>query len=266
MHGGANEGAGLEAVIAVARPWMRPDGPDDAETIVPLLGLLDELRTALPWVIEPDTSTRCPLGMTSVWSKSLFAALVAGPALAALSGEEAPTSSPVLVFVDGKPTAMRCSAPPRFAGEPAFDGFSRYVETILCPTVLCLSEASGLGPRLFWSNAATMLAYLWESWSKIPMSAERAVRMRREVLDAPVLPGSTRPNPFCDHIRYVPSSAPGYETGTRQRRICCLRDRLGQSLCASCPKISATERDALLVRASKAKEPGSVTVSSRRPR
>ena len=51
--------------------------------------------------------------------------------------------------------------------------------------------------------------------------------------------------PLYHHVDYVrtglASSPP-----TRRRRLCCLRDRLGQPLCVSCPKIAPAARDALL--------------------
>lgn len=75
--------------------------------------------------------------------------------------------------------------------------------------------------------------------------AERAAGLRAALFLAPHLAGYGAPNPLRDEISYVATPVPEYPT-MRRRRICCLRDRLGQPLCASCPKITAEARDAVL--------------------
>ena len=94
-------------------------------------------------------------------------------------------------------------------------------------------------------HAAAMLAYLCERWDALPPVAGRSAELRTALFHHHRLPGSADTNPLAGQISYLATPVPEYPT-LRRRRLCCLRDRLGQPLCASCPKITAEARDATL--------------------
>lgn len=158
----------------------------------------------------------CRLAAVSEWSLYLFAGLVSGLALLSLRGGALP-ADPLIATGGSRPSALVLTL-----GGPG--GAAASLEGSLTPAVERLARQSGLAPRLYWSNAANMLAFLCEAWEGRPGLARRVPPLRR-LLEAPPLQG---------HITYP---APG---GQRRRRLCCLRDRLpGHGLCAACPKVKS---------------------------
>lgn len=242
--------AALEAAISVAQPWIRSPGQDLApgERLVALA----ELRGGAPLgaLLEAEIARHpegaCPKAIASVWSKPLMAALLPAPTLAALLGH-GPDPDPALLFAGGRAAATVAPLPAPRADPPAAAALRGFLEDGLGPLIAQLHAASGVSARVFWSNAATMLAYLFEHWTHQPGLDSRAETLRAALVDAPQWPAA-RPNPLYRQIAYVPCAVPGHSLA-RRRRICCLRDRIGQPLCASCPKIDPAARDALLARA-----------------
>lgn len=223
---------------AVGRAWIVATADRPALRLSALLapgvleGMVDQAGAREP-------AGACRRAVTSVWSKRLFSALLSAPLTADLMGE-APDDDPLLTL-DGHvvvAAVMAWPAAPR--RRPVTDWIDGTVE----PAIARLSKVGGLSPRVFWSNAAAMSAWLYEHWSALPGWADEAAARRHEVTEADRPDG--RANPLRDHIVYRPCDVPGYEAGARMRRVCCLRDRLGQRLCSSCPKIEPAARDALL--------------------
>lgn len=223
---------------AVGRAWIVPAAPGPALRLSALLapGRLEELIDRAAALQPPGA---CRRAVTSVWSKRLFSGLVSAGLTAELMGEAAEDDP--LLALDGDAVAavvMAWPAPPRRRPVTA------WIDGTIAPVVARLSAVGGLSPRVFWSNAAAMAAWLYEHWSVLPGWAEAAEACRRAATEADLPDG--RVNPLRDHIVYRPCDVPGYETGARMRKVCCLRDRLGQRLCSSCPKIAPAERDRLL--------------------
>ena len=247
----------LEAAVAVARPWLR-EAPTDGADALALSRLADPggLRPMIERHRLRFAPDACPRGAASVWSKHLFSALLPAPALAALAGAP-PADDPLLMMVDGLPKAILASPPDAWSASPAPDALAGWTDRVLGDGVIAaLAAASGLAPRLFWSNAAAMLAYLCEKWDAVPALAGRSAALRATLFDRETLRGQ---------IAYVATPVPEYPT-LRRRRLCCLRDRLGQPLCSSCPRITAEARDAILrATAAKAAAAAVPTAPSTRP-
>lgn len=230
--------APLPAATAVVRPWLRAAAGAD-ETAMTLGGVLE--RGFLAGALAADRARRgadaCPRAAASLWSKQLMSALLPGPALAALAGGS-PPSPAILAVADGVPKAMIATPPESLAGAPAAAALGAWVADVVGDAAHRLASECGLSPRVFRSNAATMAAYLCEQWERIEGVAERAGALRRALLDEAGAP-------FAREITYVTTPVPAWPR-IRRRRICCLRDRVGMRLCASCPKIPPDERDAIL--------------------
>jgi len=197
-----------------------------------LEGLVDQAMAREP-------AGACRRAVTSVWSKRLFSALLSAPLTADLLGE-APDDDPLLTL-DGHVVVAAVTAWP---AAPRWRPVADWIDGTVEPAIARLSKVGGLSPRVFWSNAAAMIAWLYEHWSALDGWADQAAARRHQVAEADRPDG--RANPLRDHIVYRPCDVPGYEAGARMRRVCCLRDRLGQRLCSSCPKIEPAERDRLL--------------------
>ncbi|BBK40725.1 hypothetical protein STVA_07450 [Allostella vacuolata] len=247
----------LEAAVEVARPWLREAPPDGADA-PPLSRLADPggLRPMIERHRRRFGPDACPRGAASVWSKHLFSALLPMPTLAALAGSS-PPADPLVMVVDGLPKAVLADPPGALRESPAPDALADWTDRVLGDVAIAaLVAASGLAPRLFWSNAAAMLAYLCEKWDAVPTLAGRAATLRAALFDRAALRGQ---------IAYVATPVPEYPT-LRRRRLCCLRDRLGQPLCSSCPRITAEARDAILrATAAKAAAAAVPTAPSTRP-
>lgn len=239
----------IEALTAAARPglpWIRDPGPAEGERVVALADLLSPaaLQAALGAARAAAPADACPLAVASVWSKRFLAGLLAGPMVQALAGAP-PAAKEAVLSAEGAPVALVAILPEDFTGAPAAEGLADWLCGPVAGMLDRLSGLSGLASRTYWSNAATLISFLFEHWSRQPAVAGRAALLRAAIMEQPAL-GRLSPNPLLRQIAYVPSGAPGYENGTRRRRLCCLRDRIGYRLCASCPKIDPAARDALL--------------------
>lgn len=236
----------LDDAAAVGRSWIREAGRNEATLPLSVLTSPGHLPSLLHAHRAGLDGGACNRAAASVWSKHLMAALLPGPMLAALAGT-VPAADPVVILDRGLPKATLPAVPAAVrAMDPA--AAAAWVTGPLASAIGALAAASGLAPRVFWSNAATMLAYLFEKWGDLPEAAERSAILREALFEAPRLAPAGTPNPLLGQISYVATPVPAYPT-VRRRRICCLRDRLGQPLCASCPKIGPEERDRLLAAA-----------------
>jgi ferric iron reductase protein FhuF len=234
-------------ITSIAALWVRWPRPGDGEQAIEISALFapDNLHKILEADAARYPEPACRRAAASVWSKHLAAAMLAAPALVALTGGQAIHIS-ALVCSGVRPEALVLRPPASLAAAANPQVLGIFVAGIVTAAIDRLAAVTGLSPRVFWSNAANIIAYLTERWSKIPGAQCRAARLRAALLDGPLLPGTDRPNPLRGHIGYTACDVPGWETGARRRRICCLRDRLGQPLCFSCPKITIDARDAIL--------------------
>ncbi len=228
----------IDQARAVGRTWLTPvaDGPALRLSVLLAPGSLEDLIGQAA-ALQPAGA--CRRAVTSVWSKRLFSALFSAGLTADLLGEQ-PEDDPLLTL-DGHAIGAAVviwPAPPR--QRP----ISEWLDATIAPAITRLAAAGGLSPRVFWSNASAMVAWLYEHWSALPGWEATAAACRHRVTEADRPDG--RANPLRDHIVYRPCDVPGYEAGARMRKVCCLRDRLGQRLCSSCPKIAPAERDRLL--------------------
>jgi ferric iron reductase protein FhuF len=232
------------AVLAVDK-WMRPPhdiGPSLHAIDLAQPGVVDRLRAARDRALAHDDRA-CPRARTSIWSKHLVAAMLPAPALHALAGVPLETSA--VLLLDGmRPAAMVALPPTRICATAEPHHLATFLRGIAEPLLRAVAQDARLAPRLLWSNAANFLAWLFEQWRRTPGLGERTETLASAVLDAAAWPDGT-PNPLHRHIDYVPTLLAGVPV-TRRRRLCCLRDRLGQPLCVSCPKISVEARDAIL--------------------
>jgi siderophore-iron reductase FhuF len=239
-----------EAALKPVGAWICARDKASAGEVVTLGQLLEPgvLAAAFAQAASRGGPEGCLKAGASVWSKSLLSALIVVPAFYALAGSPY-RAAPRFVVRAGRPSALVAELPARW-GEAAPAILQAWLESVVAPTVERLAAAANLAPRVFWSNAATMFAWLGERWSGAAETAAGA----RQLHDALLFPArwpDGAPNPFHRHIDYVACAVPGYERGTRRRRLCCLRDRLGQTLCAGCPKIEPAARDLLLAAAAR---------------
>lgn len=181
-----------------------------------------------------------PRGAASIWSKALLRVLLPPLLAAAATGrlglsEVGETGSALRVALrDGMPE--RLLLPPAAFG-PGGIGLDAALPLLLQP-VERLAEgcraASGLVPRVVWSNAGNLAEAVVGGLAALPGRAEAAERLRQALLEPARLPDGRR-NPLHVPVRYLAPLAPGGRP-RRLRRICCLRYLAGEPLCASCPR------------------------------
>ncbi len=235
----------------VVVPYLRSGSLPSGEEELGLRTLLapGELAAALDRYSVKWGADACRQASASLWSKSLFAALLPGPTWLALTGRAIP-AEPKLAVAGGVPEGFVVPAPSGPCGDPDATSLAAFLIGPVTGSVAALVSASGLAPRVFWSNAASMLAWLIERFEAIPETAEAARGFRAAILNAGSLPPHGVVNPMANLIGYVPTAVPGYPGVTRRRRVCCLWDRLeADQLCASCPKIDPADREAQLLAA-----------------
>ncbi|MFE0018671.1 siderophore-iron reductase FhuF [Mesorhizobium sp. NPDC059054] len=110
----------------------------------------------------------------------------------------------------------------------AHQRFARIVEGHLAPVVSALSQASTLPSKVLWSNAGNVVENVVAECASWLGDEHRGVRDARAFLASRTWPDG-RKNELFEPIRYS-------GTGTRRRRICCLRYRMDSlPLCKSCP-------------------------------
>jgi ferric iron reductase protein FhuF len=234
----------IGAVLPIEK-WMR--APHDIDPGVLAIGLTEPnategLRVALHRARSGNVAA-CPRATTSVWTKHLFAALLPAPALHALAGRRF-DGPPVLLIDNVRPVAMAALPPDRICATAEPQHLTDFLRSIADPLIRTLAKEARLAPRLLWSNAANFLAWLFEQWQRSPALAERSAAMASTLFDDATWPDGLA-NPLHRHVDYVPTTLVEYPV-TRRRRLCCLRDRIGQPLCVTCPKISTEVRDAIL--------------------
>jgi ferric iron reductase protein FhuF len=233
-----------DAALAIDK-WIRPCGDVRAGLRAIDLakpGAVGELREVLHRALSRDRAA-CPRATASIWSKYLVAAMLPAPALHALAGVRLETS-PVLLLDGMRPAAMVASPPTQLCAAAEPRHLVTFLRIFAEPALRAVAQDVRLAPRVLWSNAANFLAWLFEQWRRSPVLVERTETLASAILTAAAWPDGTA-NPLHRQVDYVPTPLAGVPV-TRHRRLCCLRDRLGQPLCVTCPKISAEARDAIL--------------------
>lgn len=195
-----------------------------------------------------------PRAAASEWTKAYFRnvlPLLVAPAFVGVCIAAAPDD--VWVRLDGGgPTAafLRDPCVVRAAPGgpvPAGGDLERLYATLLgrhvAAVVTAVGAASGLAPRVVWSNAGALLAFVYRTAAGRPELAA-AARHDAAVLGAAEVPWFDGRNPLFEPVRAIPVGIPGLPPVAHVRRVCCLRDRLGEPLCLSCPRVGQEERAA----------------------
>jgi ferric iron reductase protein FhuF len=172
-----------------------------------------------------------PRAVASIWLKHHLAALLpVTVAAAVLMGRTLPVALEAVEVVEdaeGRTVALKLSdAGTSFAGN-----LESLVDGHLAPLIAAVSAASGLAPRVAWSNAGNVLDLLVRQLGELPLADRGPHDAAADLMRGRRLPNG-RPNPLHEPVRLVP----GPDGPRRQRRVCCLRYLIPSlSLCAGCP-------------------------------
>jgi ferric iron reductase protein FhuF len=172
-----------------------------------------------------------PRAVASIWLKHHLAALLPVTVAAALLlGRTLPVAlDEVEVVQDDEGRTVALKLPD--AGTPSAGEFEALVAGHLAPLIAALSGASGLAPRVAWSNAGNVLDLLVRQLGERPLADRRPHDAALALMQARRLPDG-RPNPLHEPVRLVAGS----DGPRRRRRVCCLRYLIPPlSLCAGCP-------------------------------
>lgn len=119
----------------------------------------------------------------------------------------------------------------------AHQRFAWIVDNHLAPVISALSRASNLPSKVLWSNAGNVAESVIAECAAWLGEEHRGVRDARSFLTSRAWPDGHR-NELFEPIRYS-------ATGTRRRRICCLRYRMDSlPLCKTCPLDRVPQRAA----------------------
>lgn len=178
--------------------------------------------------------------VASDWTKAYFRALIPAVVVPALCG----------IGVDGgngnTRLALDGARPSQLGFARLEDGVAVDVDAIygrlLAGHVQPLAEAvravSGLSARVVWSNAGNLIAFLFREAGRLPALAPAAEAQAAAVTGRRAVPYLTGPNPLFEPVRMIPVAVSEGIVSVPRRRVCCLRDRLGESLCTSCPRLA----------------------------
>ncbi len=204
-------------------------GPaDDAQTLATMLA--PDSLAHLARLAYPSHSDGDGRALASEWSKRYFARMLP-PLLGAalLLDWQLPLAfSAVRLRVDqhGMPKALVLP----HTGEPRQPGATRLAELVdehLIPVVDAMAVASGLTPRVVWSNAGNYLEWFVKRIEGL-MPADAQAEAHAWLTTSTCADGT--PNPLFRPVTYA--NAPP----RRRRRVCCLRYLLQDvPLCENCP-------------------------------
>jgi len=189
----------------------------------------------------PDSDQR---GLASIWAKYYFVKLVP-PVVAAslILDHRLPLDLDELhLMLDGQGMPLGFKLPDsgeRWMPEPD-DGFQRFgdlIEHHLRPFIEGVTRCIRLSPHVLWSNAGNYVEWLLGVLAGAMPHAD--LRHGHDLLNAKHLPDGRR-NPLYQPVRYL--KVEGQTEMKRQRRVCCLRYRVGGLVaCDNCP-LSAQRR------------------------
>lgn len=179
-----------------------------------------------------------PRAVATQFSKYWFRGVIPPVLVCAAAGRAAPAVDPDGLRLDtdagGIPHLIACDDP-AIAQTPAdsdalVEGlFAQHLDQV----VELLSEWSGLAPRVFWSNAANVVAWYLDNLRQEPATAAGAATLAMRWSDAARHPRFEGHNPL--HMPYTcPDDADA--PAARRRRICCARYLSADcDLCETCP-------------------------------
>jgi hypothetical protein len=226
-----------------------PDAIEPYWTNTPPPGLpihaLEDYLTGGPFHMEVQAwrhrTPTCARAAASMAGKPLIAALVAAPACLALrSIALRPDCGARLSQEPGR--ALRLVIQERDllpAGDCASALFP-WIGAQVAPAVVLMARQGGLAPRVLWSNTATLLAWVVEA-----TGLEGDPALLTTLFGPGSRPGLPDGNPLAGHVRYLPTGL-SCPPRIRRRRCCCLRDRIGMSLCFCCPKLPVPDGVSIL--------------------
>lgn len=217
-----------------------------------VLTLADDPRAALPARVflsaaqldahlarfTPEHAGSDPRARLSLWSKYYFRRLLP-PVLAAslILDRRLPLALDEIQIVpgaDGLPEAFKLPhAGASWTNPPdPFARFAGLLDDHLQPLIQSLAAHCRAAPRLFWGNAGDYFDWFLGQLEALPPPVARLAD-GRALLASPLRPDGTR-NPLFEPVRYL-AQGPG-RPPRRQRRQCCILDRLGLPLCDDCPR------------------------------
>ncbi|WP_268800682.1 siderophore-iron reductase FhuF [Pseudomonas huanghezhanensis] len=182
-------------------------------------------------------------GLASMWTKHYFVRLIP-PVVAAsliLDWQVPVTLDRVAVVLDeqAKPLAFRLPHAGHSYQTAYADPFARFddlVEGHLRPFIETVASHVRISPKVLWSNAGNYLEWLLGVLAAAMPDANLADG--HALLAAKNTPDGRR-NPLFQPVRYV--QVQGQSDMKRQRRVCCVRYRVGGlAYCGNCPLAKLT--------------------------
>lgn len=199
------------------------------------------LRTCLA-TYEQQFPGAEPRALASIWSKEYFLTLLPAVVAASLALQwQLPVNLDELgIIVDAEGLPSRMVLPNEGApwpGGPARKRFETLLEDNLQPFVMALAGVVKLAPRVLWNNAGNYLETVVHVLEERGFAAD-VLADGETWLTQRSWPDGRR-NPLHEPVRYVELTGPHGPMRIRQRRQCCLRDKLpGYEHCSDCPLIS----------------------------
>lgn len=225
--------------------------PDDPRPAIPAREFVEaacleeQMLRFAPEHVEGDRRA-----LVSLWSKYYFLRLIP-PVLAAglilnwrlpLKFDEIA----IIVSQEGLPAAFQLPhAGERWSQAPA-DGFERFAGLLddnLAPFIQALTSYRKVASKVLWSNAGNYFEWFMSTLANLPFP-QAMLAPGRQILEQRLRPDGSR-NFLFEPIRYVPQQAP--ERPWRQRRLCCIRNQLGMSMCDNCPHCPPELQEELVI-------------------
>jgi ferric iron reductase protein FhuF len=195
-----------------------------------LAGLLARMRAARP--------AADPRALASLVAKAACGAAIPGPLAAAACGlalDVAPGTARFSLDAAGLPAALVLPAP-RAIDEDAF--LAGLFGGLIAPLVETLAAVSGVSQRVLWSNAGNVAAWTLGTLLQVEEPPPRAAALYRELHGRERISWRAGRNPLHRPVLWRLRETAGRTPLVHRRRVCCLRDRAGETLCWSCPRLA----------------------------
>ncbi|WP_081369015.1 siderophore-iron reductase FhuF [Granulibacter bethesdensis] len=238
--------AWCEARMASPADFSPADGVD-----VSLLTRRETLAPGIERFAKTLPAGADPRAIGSLWSKAYTRAVLPSLFILAIRDgrnalDPAQAVPPGLVLLKDRPDqlALDAALPPRQTPEQIMTiALGQHMQSVFT----ALRDCTGLSPRVAWSNAGNMADFLFRRMAETPSLADQAAQYEALIMEPRQTPWFPRQNWLHAPLRTVSVILDGEAVPLRQRRICCLRDRVpGMTLCSTCPRLSEAERRALV--------------------
>lgn len=184
-------------------------------------------------------------GLASIWTQYYFIKLIPPVVAASLILDyRLPVQLDHLQLVldeNAMPVAFKLPCPGAHWASKPLDTFQRFddlFEGHLRPFIDSVAEQSRVSPKVLWSNAGNYFEWLLGVLTSALPHAD--LRHGHGLINALSLPDGTR-NPLYQPVRYL--KVDGQAELKRQRRICCVRYRVGGlEVCGNCPLAERPDR------------------------